>query len=132
MFGYTVINDTTARDVQHDHGGQWFKGKSLDGHGPMGPWIVPAADLDFDNLDLETRVNGVVKQSVNTRLMYFKVPRILAELSRGMTLEPGDIIATGTPSGIGVARTPPEFLKPGDVMETTIAQIGTLRNVIGA
>ncbi len=132
VFGYTVINDTTARDVQHDHGGQWFKGKSLDGHGPMGPWIVPAADLDFDNLDLETRVNGVVKQSVNTRLMYFKVPRILAELSRGMTLEPGDIIATGTPSGIGVARTPPEFLKPGDVMETTIAQIGTLRNVIGA
>lgn len=132
VFGYTVINDTTARDMQHDHGGQWFKGKSLDGHGPMGPWIVPAADLDYDSLDLETRVNGVVKQSVNTRLMYFKVPRIIAELSRGMTLEPGDIIATGTPSGIGVARTPPEFLKPGDVMETTIAQIGTLRNVIGA
>jgi len=130
VFGYAVINDTTARDIQVDHGGQWFKGKSLDGHGPIGPWIVAASDIDYNNLNLSTRVNGVVKQSINTKQMYFKVPRIIAELSLGMTLEPGDIIATGTPSGIGAARNPPEFLKPGDIMETEIDRIGTIRNEI--
>jgi 2-keto-4-pentenoate hydratase/2-oxohepta-3-ene-1,7-dioic acid hydratase in catechol pathway len=130
VFGYAVINDTTARDMQVDHGGQWFKGKSLDGHGPLGPWIIPASDLDYNNLNLTTRVNGVVKQQINTSKMYFKVPRIIAELSLGLTIEPGDIIASGTPSGIGAARHPPEFLKPGDVMETEIDQIGVLRNVI--
>lgn len=130
VFGYTVINDTTARDIQMDHGGQWFKGKSLDGHGPMGPWIVAAEDLDYNNLNLSTRVNGVTKQQINTRQMYFKVPRLVAELSLGLTLEPGDMIATGTPSGIGAARNPPEFLKPGDILETEIDQIGTIRNTI--
>jgi 2-keto-4-pentenoate hydratase/2-oxohepta-3-ene-1,7-dioic acid hydratase in catechol pathway len=131
VFGYCVINDTTARDIQvKRHGGQWFKGKSLDGHGPLGPWIIPAAELDYHNLHLQTRVNGVVKQDANTSQMYFKVPRIVAELSLGLTLEPGDIIATGTPPGVGFARNPPEFMKPGDVMETEIAEIGTLRNVI--
>jgi 2-keto-4-pentenoate hydratase/2-oxohepta-3-ene-1,7-dioic acid hydratase in catechol pathway len=131
VFGYCVINDTTARDVQTKrHGGQWFKGKSLDGHGPLGPWIIPAAELDDDNLHIRTRVNGVVKQDASTRQMYFKVPRIIAELSLGLTLEPGDIIATGTPPGVGVARNPPEFMKPGDVMETEIVEIGTLRNLI--
>ncbi len=131
VFGYSVINDTTARDVQiKKHGGQWFKGKSLDGHGPMGPWIIPAAELDYDNLRILTRVNGVVKQDASTKQMYFKVPRIIAELSLGLTLEPGDIIATGTPPGVGVARHPPEYMKPGDVMETEIVEIGTLRNVI--
>ncbi|MGO8917559.1 MAG: fumarylacetoacetate hydrolase family protein [Stellaceae bacterium] len=131
VFGYTVINDTTARDVQiKKHGGQWFKGKSLDGHGPMGPWIIPAAELDPGNLHLITRVNGVVKQDASTKQMYFKVPRIIAELSQGLTLEPGDIIATGTPPGVGVARKPPEFMKPGDVMETEIVEIGIIRNVI--
>jgi 2-keto-4-pentenoate hydratase/2-oxohepta-3-ene-1,7-dioic acid hydratase in catechol pathway len=133
VFGYTVINDTTARDMQHKlHGGQWFKGKSLDGYGPIGPWIVPATDLDPADLRLTTRVNGVVKQDASTAQMYFKVGRIIAELSRGLTLVPGDIIATGTPPGIGNARKPPEYLKPGDVMETEIAGIGTLRNVIQA
>ncbi|CAE6862004.1 fumarylacetoacetate hydrolase family protein [Paraburkholderia aspalathi] len=130
VFGYAVINDTTARDMQVDHGGQWFKGKSLDGHGPIGPWIIPASDIDYTNLQLTTRVNGVVKQQINTSQMYFKVPRIIEELSLGLTLEPGDIIATGTPSGIGAARNPPEFLKPGDVMETEIDRIGMIRNVI--
>ena len=130
VFGYAVINDTTARDMQVDHGGQWFKGKSLDGHGPIGPWIIPASDIDYTDLQLTTRVNGVVKQQINTSQMYFKVPRIIAELSLGLTLEPGDIIATGTPSGIGAARNPPEFLKPGDVMETEIDRIGVIRNVI--
>lgn len=131
VFGYSVINDTTARDVQQKrHGGQWFKGKSLDGHGPMGPWIVEAKALDPDKLKLQTRVNGVVKQDATTAQMYFKVPRIIAELSLGLTLEPGDVIATGTPPGVGAARKPPEFMKPGDVMETEIVGIGTIRNTI--
>ncbi len=131
VFGYAVFNDTTARDVQSKkHGGQWFKGKSLDGHGPMGPWIIPAAELDYDNLRLITRVNGVIKQEANTKQMYFKIPRIIAELTNGLTLEPGDIIATGTPSGVGNSRKPPEYLKPGDIMETEIAEIGIIRNVI--
>jgi 2-keto-4-pentenoate hydratase/2-oxohepta-3-ene-1,7-dioic acid hydratase in catechol pathway len=130
VFGYTVINDTTARDMQIDHGGQWFKGKSLDGHGPTGPWIVVADTIDCNNLRITTRVNGVVKQDINTSKMYFKVPRLISDLSLGLTLEPGDIIATGTPSGIGAARTPPEFLKPNDVMETEIDRIGLLRNEI--
>ncbi len=133
IFGYTVLNDTSARDIQRSqHGGQWFKGKSLDGHAPMGPWIVPASDLDRDNLHLVLRVNGAVKQDGNTKDMYFKVPRIVAELSRGLTLDAGDVIATGTPSGVGIGRTPPEFLKPGDVMETEIAEIGAMRNTIRA
>lgn len=133
VFGYSVINDTTARDMQHKlHGGQWFKGKSLDGHGPIGPWIVPASDIDPSDLRLLTRVNGVVKQDASTKQMYFKVARIIAELSRGLTLVPGDMIATGTPPGVGNARKPPEFLKPGDVMESEIVGLGTLRNVIEA
>jgi 2-keto-4-pentenoate hydratase/2-oxohepta-3-ene-1,7-dioic acid hydratase in catechol pathway len=130
VFGYAVINDTTARDIQVDHGGQWFKGKSLDGHGPIGPWIIAASDLDYNDLQLTTRVNGVVKQQINTKQMYFKVPRIISELSLGLTLEPGDVIASGTPSGIGAARNPPEFLKPGDILETEIDRIGVIRNEI--
>ena len=131
VFGYTVINDTTARDLQQKkHGGQWFKGKSLDGHGPMGPWIVTAGEIDQGKLNILTRVNGQVMQDASTEQMYFKVPRIIAELSMGLTLEPGDIIATGTPPGVGYARNPQIFLKPGDVMETEIVGIGTMRNTI--
>jgi len=133
VFGYTVLNDVSARDLQKTaHGGQWFKGKSLDGHAPMGPWIIPAGDLEPDNLRLILRVNGAVKQDGNTKDMFFKIPRIIAELSRGLTLEPGDVIATGTPSGVGMGRTPPEWLKPGDVMESEIAGIGAMRNTIQA
>jgi 2-keto-4-pentenoate hydratase/2-oxohepta-3-ene-1,7-dioic acid hydratase in catechol pathway len=133
VFGYTVLNDTTARDLQSKkHGGQWFKGKSLDGHGPMGPWIVPANEIDHANVHLLLRVNGVVKQDATTKQMYFKVPRIIAELSQGLTLEPGDIITTGTPPGVGYARKPPEFLKPGDIMESEIVEIGTIRNTFVA
>jgi 2-keto-4-pentenoate hydratase/2-oxohepta-3-ene-1,7-dioic acid hydratase in catechol pathway len=133
VFGYTVLNDVSARDLQKTaHGGQWFKGKSLDGHAPMGPWLIPAADIEPDNLRLSLRLNGAVKQDGSTKDMYFKIPRIIAELSRGLTLEPGDVIATGTPSGVGMGRTPPEWLKPGDVMETEIAGIGAMRNAIHA
>ena len=132
VFGYTVINDVSAREVQRKHGQQWMKGKSLDGHCPMGPWIVTADEVkDWANLDVITRVNGVVKQNSNTRFMHFKVPRIIAELSAGLTLEPGDIISTGTPAGVGHARTPPEFLKAGDLLETEVGGIGVLRNRVG-
>lgn len=133
VFGFSVINDTTARDLQLTrHGGQWFKGKSLDGHGPMGPWIVTRGALNHDNLKLQTRVNGVVRQDANTGQMFFKLPTILAELSMGLTLEPGDIIATGTPPGVGHSMKPPMYLKPGDIMETEISGIGVIRNEIQA
>ena len=133
VFGFCVLNDTTARDIQQKkHGGQWWKGKSLDGHAPMGPWIVTADGFDWSSRRLISRVNGVVKQDGNTSQMYFKVPRLLAELSLGLTLEPGDILATGTPPGIGHARKPPEYLRPGDVLESEIEGIGVLRNPIQA
>jgi 2-keto-4-pentenoate hydratase/2-oxohepta-3-ene-1,7-dioic acid hydratase in catechol pathway len=132
VFGYTVINDVTARDMQRYHGNQWFKGKSLDGSCPMGPGIVTADSIAPEALDLWTRVNGVVKQESNTRHLFFKLPRLIAELSLGLTLEPGDVISTGTPQGVGYARTPPEFLKPGDVLETEVAGVGVLRNPIVA
>ncbi|HMK13984.1 MAG TPA: fumarylacetoacetate hydrolase family protein [Burkholderiales bacterium] len=130
VFGYTVVNDVTARDLQRRHGGQWLKGKSLDGACPMGPWIVTRDELDPNNLRVVTRVNGVPKQDSNTRHLYFKIPRLIAELSLGMTLEAGDIISTGTPPGVGFARKPPEFLMPGDLLETEIEGIGRLQNRI--
>jgi 2-keto-4-pentenoate hydratase/2-oxohepta-3-ene-1,7-dioic acid hydratase in catechol pathway len=131
IFGYTVINDVSWRDLQRQHGGQWHKGKSLDGTCPMGPCIVTADSLRWDELRVTCRVNGAVKQDSNTRHMYFKLPRLIAELSAGLTLEAGDVISTGTPEGVGYARTPPEFLKPGDLLETEVEGIGTLRNTIG-
>ena len=132
VFGYTVVNDVSVRDLQRRHGGQWFKGKTVDGTCPMGPWIVTADEIANPHaLALSCRVNGAVKQDSNTSYMYFKIPRILAELSLGLTLEAGDVISTGTPAGVGHARTPPEFLKPGDLLETEVAGIGTLRNSVG-
>ena len=131
VFGYTVLNDISARDIQKRHGGQFFKGKSLDGSCPTGPWIVTADEIpDPHNLELTVRVNGVVKQHDNTRSMLFDIPEIIEHLSLGMTLEPGDIIATGTPAGVGHARTPPEFLRPGDIVEVEIEHIGTIKNRI--
>jgi len=131
VFGYTVVNDVSWRDLQRRHGGQWHKGKSLDGTCPMGPWIVTADSIDPTNLRVTCRVNGVTKQDSNTRFLYFKLPRLIVDLSMGQTLEAGDIISTGTPEGVGFARTPPEFMKPGDLLETEIEGIGTLRNPIG-
>jgi len=131
VFGYTVVNDVTWRDIQRRHGGQWHKGKSLDGTCPMGPCIVTADSLKWDELQVTCRVNGAVKQDSNTRHMYFKLPRLIADLSAGMTLEPGDVISTGTPEGVGYARTPPEYLEPGDLLETEVEGIGVLRNPIG-
>jgi 2-keto-4-pentenoate hydratase/2-oxohepta-3-ene-1,7-dioic acid hydratase in catechol pathway len=130
VFGYTCFNDVTARDLQRAHQ-QWFKGKSLDHSAPIGPWIVDAAELgDPQGLSIELRVNGETKQRSNTGRMIFDVRRIIASLSQGLTLEPGDVIATGTPDGVGMARTPPEFLRDGDVMEVEIERIGVLRNAV--
>ncbi|MBV8490257.1 MAG: fumarylacetoacetate hydrolase family protein [Candidatus Eremiobacteraeota bacterium] len=130
VFGYTCVNDFTARDLQRSHG-QWFKGKSLDNACPLGPWIVGADEIgDPQSLEIVFRRNGVEKQHSNTSKMIFHIPRLIAELSKGMTLLPGDIIATGTPEGVGFARTPPEFLADGDVMEVEIEKIGILRNAV--
>ena len=130
VFGYTVINDVTARDMQNNHI-QFFKGKSLDGCCPMGPWIVTADELtDPHNLYVRCCVNNVLKQDGHTRDLIFKIPAIIETMSRGMTLEAGDVISTGTPSGVGFARTPPEFLKPGDVVECEVEGIGTIRNKV--
>ena len=131
VFGYTIMNDISARDLQRDHK-QFFKGKSLDGSAPMGPCIVTADSLpDPHLLHLTSRVNGVTKQDGNTSDLIFDIPTTIYHLSRGMTLLAGDIIATGTPEGVGFARTPPEFLKPGDVVECEIEGIGVIRNQIG-
>lgn len=130
VFGYTALNDVTARDLQREHG-QWFKGKSLDSTCPIGPWIVTPEELgDPQSLELRLRRNGIEKQHSNTSKMIFSVPRLIAELSKGMTLLPGDVIATGTPEGVGFARTPPEFLTDGDVLEVEIERIGVLRNSV--
>lgn len=130
VFGYTVINDVSARDLQQQHM-QWFKGKSLDGFCPMGPVVVTADEFgDPQSKRLQLRVNGVTKQDGSTANMIFPVDVIIEWISKGLTLEPGDIIATGTPEGVGMGRTPQEFLVHGDIVETEVEGIGTLRNRI--
>ncbi|MCA9926965.1 MAG: fumarylacetoacetate hydrolase family protein [Anaerolineales bacterium] len=132
IFGYTILNDMTARDMQKN-GKQYFKGKSLDGHCPMGPWILTADAFTYPGKNrITSRVNGVTKQAGSIDFMIFDIPAIIAYLSKGMTLLPGDIIATGTPSGVGFARTPPEFLKPGDIVECEIEGVGIIRNRIAS
>ncbi len=130
VFGYACLNDVTARDLQRAHQ-QWFKGKSLDETCPIGPWIAGAEEIgDPGTLDISLRRNGERMQFANTSTMIFNVKQVIASLSRGMTLEPGDVIATGTPDGVGFARTPPEFLADGDMLEVEIAKIGVLRTTI--
>ena len=127
IFGYTVCLDMTARDLQRIHG-QWFKGKSLDTFCPIGPWLVHKSALtDPQQVRLVCRVNGEVMQDGNTRDMIFDIATTIESLSKGMTLEPGDIISTGTPSGVGFARVPPVFLKPGDKVEGEVEGVGTLQ-----
>jgi len=133
VFGYMALNDVTARDIQSGWGGQYFKGKSLDRSSPTGPWLVTADEIpDPQSLELRLRINGAVKQDGNTGDMIYPVDALIEWVSKGMTLLPGSIIATGTPDGVGFARTPPEFLQPGDLMETEVEGIGTLRNRIVA
>lgn len=128
IFGYTVINDISARDIQRNHK-QFFLGKSLDGACPIGPYIVTADEInDPQNLNISCRVNGVTKQDSNTKHMIFDIADIISILSKSMTLHAGDIIATGTPDGVGFAREPAEFLQVGDVVECEVEQIGILRN----
>ncbi len=129
VYGYSIVNDVTARDVQRRHGGQYFKGKGLDGSCPMGPWIVTAdAVPNPGNLAIRLKVNGAMRQDGNTAAMIFDIPTLIASLSEGLTLEPGDVIATGTPSGVGYAMDPPQFLKHGDVVACEVEGIGTLTN----
>ena len=134
VVGYMVFNDVTARDIQADWGGQYFKGKSLDRSSPSGPWIVTADEVvDPQELTLSLRVNGVTKQHSTTADMIYPVDAILEWVSKGMTVPAGAIIASGTPDGVGFTRNPPEFLVPGDIMETEIEGIGMLRNrIVGA
>ncbi|MGH7763486.1 MAG: fumarylacetoacetate hydrolase family protein [Candidatus Dormibacteraceae bacterium] len=129
VFGYTVLNDVSMRDIQNGWGGQYFKGKSMDRSCPTGPWVVTSDELtDPQSLRLTLKVNGTVKQEGNTADMIYPVDAIIEWVSKGMTILPGAIIATGTPDGVGFARTPPEYLGPGDVMESEVEGIGVLRN----
>ena len=128
VWGYTIVNDVTARDLQQRHR-QWFLGKSMDTFCPMGPWIVTADEVgDPATLDVKCRVNGELRQHANTRDLIFDIPSIIATISAGITLLPGDVIATGTPAGVGIGFKPPKFLRPGDEMKIEIDRIGTLTN----
>lgn len=130
VWGYTVINDVTARDVQRDHK-QWLLGKSLDTHAPMGPWAVTADEIDdLGALEVSCTVNGEPRQKAPVKDLIFDVPELIRVISAGITLLPGDIIATGTPAGVGIGFDPPRFLVRGDVVECAITGLGAIRNTI--
>ncbi len=130
VYGYTIVNDVTARALQERHK-QWFLGKSIDGFCPMGPALVTADDVpDVSKLRLETRVNGELRQSALVADLIFDIPTLIETMSRSMTLEPGDLIATGTCAGVGIGFRPPKFLRKGDRVAVTIEPIGTLENPV--
>lgn len=129
VWGYTLINDITARDLQRDHV-QWFLGKSLDTFCPMGPLAVTADELDGADVVVEALVNGELRQHANVRDLIFDIPTLISTLSAGMTLEPGDLIATGTPAGVGLGFDPPRFLQPGDTVCVRATGLGELTNRI--
>ncbi len=130
IFGYSVFNDLSSRGLQFRHV-QWFRGKSLDGYTAMGPWILHRSALPFPvKVDVISRVNGEERQHSNTKMFLTPLAKIIAQLSQGMTLEAGDIIATGTPAGVAMGFNPPRFLKKGDTVSCEIPQIGTLNNVV--
>lgn len=130
IFGYTIINDVSARTLQTQHK-QWYFGKSLDGFLPMGPCISTVDELAYPpHVQVQSRVNGELRQDSSTELLIFDIDHIVSELSQGVTLQPGTIIATGTPAGVGMGFNPPKFLKPGDVVECTIEGIGTIANQV--
>lgn len=130
VWGFTIINDVTARDLQRSHK-QWFLGKSLDTFCPMGPWAVTADEVDATNLTVQCWVNGELRQKAHTRDLIFDIPTLIRTLSAGMTLQPGDVIATGTPAGVGVGFNPPRFLTPGDVVSMEVTALGNLTNPVG-
>ncbi|MBC2580995.1 fumarylacetoacetate hydrolase family protein [Clostridium sp. DJ247] len=130
IFGYTILNDVSVRDFQRKHV-QWFKGKSFDGTCPMGPCIVSKDEFSLPlKLHVKSFVNGELRQNSNTSEFIFDIPRIISEFSKGITLKPGDIIATGTPAGVGMGFNPPRYLKPNDEIECFIENIGTLKNTV--
>ncbi len=131
VWGYTIVNDVTARDVQNRLK-QWHVGKSFDTFCPMGPWAVTADEIDLANTQLRTWVNGELRQNANTRDLIFDVPTIIAVLSASITLYPGDIIATGTPAGVGIGFKPPRFLKDRDVVTIEVDGLGRLENMVVA
>lgn len=131
IFGYTILNDVSAREIQTNHK-QWYFGKSLDGFTPMGPWIVTADEIPGRPvLNIRSYVNGELRQNSTTGLLIFDVAHVIAELSKGMTLRPGTIISMGTPAGVGMGFDPPRFLSPGDEVRCEIEGIGTLTNTVG-
>ena len=131
--GYLIVNDVSERAFQFDHGGQWVKGKSCDTFAPLGPWLVTRDEIpDPQNLAMWLSVNDRRYQDGNTRTMIFDVAMLVSHISRYMTLEPGDVISTGTPPGVGLGQKPPVYLKPGDVMELGIAGLGTQRQRVAA
>jgi acylpyruvate hydrolase len=130
LAGYTVFNDVSARDLQRRHG-QWFKGKSLDAFAPMGPYLVTRDEVpDPHDLEISLELNGKIMQKANTRNMLFKIPTLVKFITMDMTVEPGDIVATGTPSGVGFTRKPPVYLQPGDTVKVSIEKVGVLQNRI--
>lgn len=129
VFGYTIFNDLTSRIIQKKHN-QWFRGKSFDEHSSMGPWIVTKDEIDHNNLRIQSYVNDELRQNSNTSNMIIKIEEIIEELSSGMTLEPGDIISTGTPDGVGMGYKPPKFLKSGDTIRCEVEGLGSLSNKI--
>ena len=132
VFGYTIVNDVSARDFQMATS-QWLMGKTFDTFGPMGPWIVSADEIpDPHSLDVGTRIGDEVLQKSNTRELIFKIPELVAYLSSVMTLQPGDVVATGTPAGVGFVRKPPRFLRPGEEVVVSVEGIGELRNPVVA
>jgi 2,4-didehydro-3-deoxy-L-rhamnonate hydrolase len=128
VFGYCLANDVSPRNIQRAHGGQWTKGKSIDATMPLGPWVVTADALDPFDIQIQSELSGEIMQDASTKLMAFPLPTLIAELSWGMTLYPGDVLITGTPAGVGYARNPPRFLQEGDVLVTRASGIGELRN----
>ena len=129
VFGYTIVNDFTARDLQKLHR-QWFLGKSLDGFCPMGPYVTTADEIDARSLDVKCWVNGELRQNANTAQLIFDIPTLIETISAGITLLPGDIIATGTPAGVGIGFTPPRFVRAGDVIRIEIQGLGSLENAV--
>lgn len=128
VFGYTIINDVTARDLQRKHQ-QWFLGKGLDTFCPVGPYVVTKDEVeDPQDIEVMTKVNGEVRQQASTKLMMHSIASQISVISQGMTLNPGDVLATGTPQGVGMGFKPPRLLKKGDVVEISISGIGTLKN----
>lgn len=129
VFGYTIVNDFTARDLQKLHR-QWFLGKSLDGFCPMGPYVTTSDEVDARDLDVKCWVNGELRQNANTSQLIFDIPTLIETISAGITLLPGDIIATGTPAGVGIGFSPPRFVQSGDAIRIEIQGLGSLENTV--